>query len=494
MCAIKAIQDFSAYLCAVQELQSTYTSIDQRLFSHVHALAMPAPAEFLFNAALAEDMGLSSLIDSSHRAAILSGQKNWGHTQPFAQAYAGHQFGHFTILGDGRALVLGEWINPDGQRVDIQLKGAGPTPYSRRGDGLATVSAMLREYLISECMHGLGIPTTRSLAVVATGMPVYREEAKSGAVLTRIAKSHIRVGTFEYAAQLQDLDLLKRFTHYTIQRHYPQCLETEHPIESFLREVVRHQAELIVQWMRVGFVHGVMNTDNMSIAGETIDYGPCAFMNGFDWGTVFSSIDTQGRYAYGRQAPIAQWNLAVLASALLPVLHSDSERAVEIARECINTFVPIYEEAYVAMMRNKLGLLNPIEGDLLLIDELNAWMQQTHADFTLTFHALEDKSQRIQDIFYTAEFEAIARQLNLLKSVGHEDAKESVVRMQQHNPRFIPRNAWVEEALEKAVHDDHTLFNQLLEAGSQPYEQLHYLAHLYTAPEDQPHYKTFCGT
>lgn len=478
----------------MQELQSSYTAIDQRLFSHAKAVAMPDTAEVVFNSQLAAEMGLEVLSDITHRKALLSGQSAWGQTRPFAQAYAGHQFGHFTILGDGRALVLGEWLHPDGQRVDIQLKGSGPTPYSRRGDGMATLPAMLREYLISECMHGLGIATSRSLSVVKTGLPVYRETDMEGAVLARVAKSHIRVGTFEYVAQWNDTDFLKSFTNYTIERHYPQCQNAEHPIQAFLQAVVEAQAQLISEWMRVGFIHGVMNTDNMSIAGETIDYGPCAFMNGFDFGTVFSSIDTQGRYAFGRQAPIAQWNLAVLASALLPLLDADQDKAVQIAQSCINAFVTSYEQRYENMMRRKLGLPHAVEGDLIVLDELTRWMQQTHADYTQTFWALESKAQRHHDLYFTAEFETIAKELDRLKAVGNISDAVSLDMMNAANPRFIPRNAWVEDALKAAQSGDLQPLHRLIEAGQHPYRVLEHLPELYRLPEEQPHYRTFCGT
>ncbi|MEN9639161.1 MAG: hypothetical protein RLZZ262_1029 [Bacteroidota bacterium] len=493
-CSILIIPKNPNYLCSVQELQSTYTSIDSRLFSREKAIAMQNPTEVIFNGSLATQLGLTHLAEHPHRAAILSGQRPWGNSIPFAQAYAGHQFGHFTNLGDGRALLLGEWVTPQADRFDIQLKGSGPTRYSRRGDGLATLQAMLREYIISESMHGLGIPTSRSLSVVRTGLPVYRESEMQGAVLARVAKSHIRVGTFEYVAQLEDLELLRTFTHYTIERHYPDCLKNEHPVQAFLQSVVAAQASLVCEWMRVGFIHGVMNTDNMSVAGETIDYGPCAFMNGFDFGTVFSSIDTQGRYAFGRQAPIAQWNLAVLASALLPLLDQDHDKAVKLAQECINSFVPLYESLYENMMRRKLGIPKPIEGDLIIIDELTRWMQSTQADYTQTFWALESKSQRDHDLYFTAEFEKIARDLSELKRLHNIDEQESLEIMLAANPRFIPRNRWVEDALQAAQLCDYEPLHKILDAAKQPYLKLSHLPELYSLPEDQSNYRTFCGT
>ena len=477
------------------ELESTYTSLDARLFTFAHAAAMPENRSLLFNTKLAEDLGLSALEHHPERSSILSGQKKLDGSRPFAQAYAGHQFGHFTILGDGRALVLGEWRDPQGQRWDIQLKGSGPTAYSRRGDGLATTSAMLREYLISECMAGLGIATSRSLSVVDTGLPVFREFEHKGAVLARIAKSHIRVGTFEYVAQLHDIKALREFTDYVIARHYPEALDAVHPTMYFLQTVIAQQVDLIVQWMRVGFIHGVMNTDNMSIAGETIDYGPCAFMDAFDWGTVFSSIDRQGRYAFGRQAPIAQWNLACLASALLPLLHEDQEQAVRMAQECINGFVPLYEKAFADMMRQKLGFTKHVQGDLAFIDELTAWMQSHEADYTHTFLALESIDFRKTEIFMSPAFDALIQEHHKLLTLAGITAEESQACMRKVNPYFIPRNALVEQALLAAsTSNDYTLLHQLLTAGQQPYRMIPDQAEMYKAPEHRASYQTFCGT
>jgi serine/tyrosine/threonine adenylyltransferase len=477
------------------QLESTYTSLDARLFTFAQAAAMPENSILLYNSKLAANLGLSALEHDPACSALLSGQKKWEGSRPFAQAYAGHQFGHFTMLGDGRALVLGEWKDPQGQRYDIQLKGSGPTAYSRRGDGLATTSAMLREYLISECMAGLGISTSRSLAVVDTGLPVFREFEHRGAVLTRIAKSHIRVGTFEYVSQLQDPTLLRAFTDYVIARHCPEAMDAVHPTLYFLNTVIAKQVELIVQWMRVGFIHGVMNTDNMSIAGETIDYGPCAFMDSFDWGTVFSSIDRQGRYAYGRQAPIAQWNLACLASALLPLLHDDHDQAIKMAQECINGFVPLYEKTFADMMRQKLGFIQQIDGDLVFIDEMTAWMQSNEADFTQTFLAFESHAFRSNEIFRSTAFETLIEKRQQLLKLAGIPCEESLACMRKVNPYFIPRNELVERALTAAsTTNDYTLFNQLLSLGQQPYRMIPEQADIYKAPEHRAPHQTFCGT
>ena len=331
-------------------------------------------------------------LDGSEGAAIFAGNALPEGARPIAQAYAGHQFGHFTALGDGRAILLGEQITPSGDRVDIQLKGAGQTRFSRRGDGRAALGPMLREYIISEAMHALGIPTTRSLAVAKTGEPVYRETVLDGAVLTRVAASHIRVGTMQWAAAHDDQEAVRALADYTRARHYPELADSPEPHIALFDAILERQARLIARWQLVGFIHGVMNTDNMALSGETIDYGPCAFMDRYDPATVFSSIDHGGRYAYGNQPAIAQWNLARLAEAMLPLFDRDADRAVERATAALDRFPDLFEQHWLDGMRAKLGLFTQEEEDKALVDDLLAWMQQRSADFTNTFRALTTRA------------------------------------------------------------------------------------------------------
>ncbi len=358
-----------------------------------HAAAAPTPVRdphyVVFNPALAAAIGLDAAsLEGPAGAAIFAGNHLPEDARPLAQAYAGHQFGHFTVLGDGRAILLGEQTTPAGTRVDVQLKGAGQTPYSRRGDGRAALGPMLRELLISEAMHGLGIPTSRSLAVVSTGEPVYRERPLPGAVLTRIAASHLRVGTFEWAAVSRDPAALPALAAYTVQRHFPEVADAATPHLALFEAIVERQARLIAQWQLVGFIHGVMNTDNMALSGETLDYGPCAFMDVYDPETVFSSIDAAGRYAYGNQPPIAQWNLARLAEAMLPLFDADRTRAIELATAALERFVSRFEHHWLAGMRAKLGLTTEEPEDRALVEALLAWMRGAGADFTNTFRTL----------------------------------------------------------------------------------------------------------
>jgi uncharacterized protein YdiU (UPF0061 family) len=479
----------------MKAFQNTYAQIDSRLYQPAKAMTVEDPEGFLFNASLHSELQLLDEKDIHQRDRLLTGQLSFADQQPIALAYAGHQFGHFTMLGDGRALLLGEWPLPHGGLVDIQLKGSGPTPYARRGDGLATISAMCREYLMSECMHYLGIPTTRSLAVTKTRQGVQRETVHEGAMLTRVASSHLRVGTFEYIAQLQDLQLLKNVTDYTIRRHYPDCLKAAQPALAFLKSVIEKQAMLVVDWMRVGFIHGVMNTDNMSLAGETIDYGPCAFMNSYDRGAVFSSIDTQGRYAFGRQAPIAQWNLACLASSLLPLLDTDEAKAIELAQEAISAFVPIFERSYDAMLRRKLGLSQPIDGDAALLAELEAWMQEQRADYTATFWALEHKSMRKHDLFFTAPFEKIYKEVEKLRQNSHESISQIAHTIRRSNPYFIPRNHLVENALTEIRGEGKSyMLQRLMTACQNAYTLQDEFYDLMEIPNEDHTYQTFCGT
>ena len=361
--------------------QNTYTSLPPHFFQRALPTPVRAPGMVFFNSSLAESLGFSP--DPTVPATLapyFAGNSIFNGSEPIAQAYAGHQFAHFTMLGDGRAILLGEHLTPQGERFDVQLKGSGPTPYSRRGDGRAALGPMLRELIISEAMHALGIPTTRSLAVVSTGEPVFRENTLQGAILTRIARSHIRVGTFQFATATPREDGLKRLADYTIDRHYPECTDPTSRYRDFLNAVIDRQAKLVSQWMMSGFIHGVMNTDNMSICGETIDYGPCAFMDQYHPDTVFSSIDHHGRYAYGNQPVIAQWNLARFSETLLPLLSEDRGAALTIAKEAIDRFPALFLGYWLQGMRSKLGLETENPSDLDLSNRLLSLMLKHEAD------------------------------------------------------------------------------------------------------------------
>ncbi|MCC5814836.1 MAG: YdiU family protein, partial [Leptospira sp.] len=428
--------------------------------------------------------------------------------QPRALAYAGHQFGHFTMLGDGRAILLGEYSKLDGTTVDVQLKGSGRTPFSRGGDGRATLSSMVREFLISEAMHFLGIPTTRSLAVVFTGEGVAREEMNPGAILTRVARSHIRVGTFEYIYQYQSPGEVKIFTDYVIDRLYPDCRDSVNPALALLDAIIQGQVKLIVDWLRVGFIHGVMNTDNMSISCETIDYGPCAFMNSYDPLTVFSSIDRNGRYAFENQVPIAHWNLSCLANSLLPAIHEDLTQAIELAKNSLNQFVDIFQKEKNTMLGNKIGILDPAPENLLLVNELFEWMKEQKVDYTNTFLYLESQlnnkdshtSQESMDVSWNKIYsdEHFIRWLEKWKQRRSElglQNSDCISIMQKTNPSIIPRNHIVEEALENANQNDWNAVENLWKMIRSPYENRFPNTLYHFPPEDgDGNYKTFCGT
>ncbi len=475
---------------------NSYARLPQRLFAQARPAYASAPRVMLLNTGLADALGLSlGALSPDGAAALFSGQAIPAGAQPIAQAYAGHQFGGFTMLGDGRAILLGEHLAPDGSRVDIQFKGSGQTPYSRRGDGRAALGPMLREFVISEAMHALGIPTTRSLAVVATGDPVYREERLKGAVLTRVAASHLRVGTFEFLAAHGDHVALRALADYTIKRHYPAAANAANPYLAFYQAVLERQMALIVQWQLVGFVHGVMNTDNMSIAGETIDYGPCAFMDRYDPGAVFSSIDAYGRYAYDQQPLIAQWNLARFADALLPLLDPVPDKAIELATEVLSSAGARFDAHWLAGMRAKLGLSNAMPGDDELARELFMWMHTAAADFTNTFRALATGDAALlapaSDQRFAA-WHARWRGRIAAEGVSLETAQQ---RMRAASPVIIPRNQRVEETLAAAEQDDMTVMHRLLEALATPYDDRpRDAAYLSPAPEDSERYRTFCGT
>jgi len=478
------------------QFDNTYARLPDVLFAPATPARVRGPRVSVLNHALADELGLSlGSLSPEDAAALFAGQELPAGSQPIAQAYAGHQFGGFTMLGDGRAILLGEHRTPNGRLVDIQFKGGGQTAFSRRGDGRAALGPMLREYVISEAMAALGIPTTRSLAVVATGETVYRTSPLKGAVLTRVAASHIRVGTFEYLAARGDEPNLRILADYAIGRHYPELAEATEKYLAFFRAVMDRQASLIAQWQLVGFIHGVMNTDNMAISGESIDYGPCAFMNVYDPDTVFSSIDHAGRYAYGNQPSIAQWNLARFAETLLPLLDPNQEKAVALAMEALGEYPALFEGYWLAGMRRKLGLLTAQEGDLELVRSLLDWMQKNQADFTNTFRNLSSEALPESDRYQDKVFQDWhARWQHRLSSEGRPDAS-AYEAMRAVNPTVIPRNHRVEEALSAAEeHDDLTVLHRLLAALASAYEATPSSAPYQEPPAEEGRYRTFCGT
>ncbi len=479
-------------------LENSYHQLPDRLFTRENPLPVRYAGLTLFNDAVAADLGLDAGQLREHGAAIFAGNELPPGADPLAQAYAGHQFGHFTNLGDGRAILLGEQLTPGGNRFDIQLKGSGRTRYSRGGDGRAVLGPMLREYVISEGMHALGIPTTRSLAVAATGESVLRSTPLPGAVLTRVAASHIRVGTFQYAAALGDRELLGALLDYTIARHDPDLAEADEPPLAFLEAAVERQASLVARWMLVGFVHGVMNTDNMTVSGETIDYGPCAFIDAYHPDTVFSSIDHAGRYAYANQPTIAQWNLARLAESLLPLLAGEQDQAIEKLVAVLETFPRRYARYHLAGARAKLGLTTADDGDAELFADLLTAMQQAEADFTGSFvdlaRLLESGPQPASLLAATGFSGWLDRwQRRLAQEPGSR--ADAAARMRRVNPVIIPRNLRVEEALAAAESGDLAAVSQLLGVITRPFEE---------TPENEPYrdggppggpaYCTFCGT
>jgi serine/tyrosine/threonine adenylyltransferase len=467
---------------------TTYTSLPEELYSYCGAAMVAKPSIAMYNKDLANTLEIKKMHEDD-LPMLLSGNKLIPDCKPFAQAYSGHQFGHFAMLGDGRALLLGEHVCQN-KRYDVQLKGSGPTPYSRRGDGRATLSAMLREYIISEAMHYLKIPTTRSLAVVISGQPVMRENAQVGAILTRIAQSHIRVGTFEYAATLENKNVLQQLTAYTLQRHYTTDNKNKNAALCLLENVIEQQASLISKWMNVGFIHGVMNTDNMSIAGETIDYGPCAFMNQYNINTVYSSIDTQSRYAYGNQPYIAQWNIMCLANALLPLLHEQQNKAIEIAQEVLNSFATIYTETWQKVLVNKIGLDTINDATINMAQQLLNIMQDANMDYTNTFYFLSKNELPI-----IPEYKInIQLQAWYNKWIQIVDMPNAIKIMQSTNPCIIPRNNLVEEALNLAsTENDFSKIHNLLNTLKEPYNYTKHTAEP-TSYTDELTYKTYCNT
>ena len=476
---------------------NSYTRLPELLFDRTPPVPVQRPAILAFNEPLAADLGMDAGILRAAGAAVFVGNELPPGADPIAQAYAGHQFGHFSNLGAGRAILLGEHLTPDGRRVDLQLKGGGRTRYSRGGDGRAAEGPMLREYIISEAMHALGIPTTRSLAVASTGEWVRRETPLPGAVLTRVAASHIRVGTFQYAAAVGEPGLLQPLLDHAIGRHAPEVKSADDPAVAFLDHVVEQQASLVAKWMHVGFVHGVMNTDNMAVSGETIDYGPCAFLDAYDPAAVFSSIDQHGRYAYGNQPSIAHWNLVRFAETLLAVVRGDEETSIAAVRGVLETFPTRYERHYLAGARAKLGLTVEEEGDRRLFDDLLGLLAATAGDFTTTFAGLAAIAEAGATPVNGADAafrEWCGRWLARLtrEPCGRAGA---IAVLRRSNPVVIPRNHRVEEALAAAAAGDFTVLERLLAvlrdpyvatAANEPYRN--------GPPSGCGPYRTFCGT
>jgi len=497
-----------AYLMAMTvhfPFQNTYAALPANFFARVAPTPVASPRLIKLNRPLAVQLGLDpDLLESPDGTEILAGKALPAGADPIAMAYAGHQFGQFVPqLGDGRAILLGEVIDTDGVRRDIQLKGSGPTPFSRRGDGRAALGPVLREYIVSEAMHALGIPTTRSLAAVITGERVMRETALPGAVLTRVASSHIRVGTFQYFAARCDTEAVRRLADHVIARHYPDLADAKRPYHALLAAVTARQAELVARWLLVGFIHGVMNTDNTSISGETIDYGPCAFLDQYDPATVFSSIDELGRYAYANQPRIALWNLTRLAECLVPLFSDDQETAIAEAQDVLGAFGDTFNDAYKAGLRNKLGLFTEREDDQVLAQALLDAMAKGNADFTLTFRRLSDAASdgtfdhEVRQLFEEpAGFDEWAAQWRQRISGEPQSPAERQAAMRSVNPAFIPRNHRVEAVIQAAVtNGDYAPFEELLTVLAKPYQDQPAFA-AYTEPPE-PHERvcqTFCGT
>jgi len=477
-------------------LENSYIDLPEHFFTRTKPTHVSEPQLLLFNNDLAKSLGIDLPADDKKMLAqLFSGNTIPDDVIPIAQAYAGHQFGHFSILGDGRAHLIGEQITPDDKRFDIQLKGSGQTPYSRNGDGRAALAPMLREYLISEAMHALNITTTRSLALVSTGESVIRSSILDGAILTRVASSHLRVGTFEYANATKGIEGLKPLADYAIARHYPELTHQENPYFGFLKAVIERQAKLVAAWMHIGFIHGVMNTDNMTISGETIDYGPCAFMDIFSMGAVFSSIDSHGRYNYGSQAHAAQWNLARLADSLLPILHKDTEKAVKLAEVAIESYSATFNHAWIKGMRCKLGLFGEEVDDLLLAQNLLGWMEASKSDYTITFRDLAQENGPVNKAYNSPVFQKWHMQWKARLKRNSKPLKASFCMMRDSNPAIIPSNFYVEEVLTAAEGGDLKPFLALLEALKNPFEEtLSNKAYRNPTIKPNPNYQTFCGT
>jgi len=485
--------------------QNSYAALPANFFARVSPTPVDAPRLIKLNRPLAVHLGLDpDLLETVEGVEILAGKCVPEGADPIAMAYAGHQFGNFVPqLGDGRAILLGEVIDRDGNRRDIQLKGSGRTPFSRRGDGRAALGPVLREYVVSEAMHALGIPTTRSLAAIVTGEPVMRETALPGAVLTRVASSHVRIGTFQYFAVRHDIAALRQLADHVINRHYPDFAGTARPYHALLAGMVARQADLVARWLLVGFIHGVMNTDNMSLSGETIDYGPCAFLDNYDPSQVFSSIDVMGRYSYGNQPRVALWNLTRLAECLLPLFDEEQDKAIEQAQEILSAFPDQFSTAYQAGLRRKVGLFTVQEGDDGLIADLFDAMAKNATDFTLTFRRLAEAAgdasanARVRKLFAEpAAFDDWEGRWRQRVNAEPQTPAERQAAMCSVNPAFIPRNHRVEAVIQAAMNqDDYAPFEELLKVLAKPYEDQPEFAAYEDAPlpHERVHW-TFCGT
>ena len=474
---------------------NTYYKLSNIFKEDIKPIPVKKPELVLLNKTLAENLNLNfSNLDNQELSELFSGNSLPKGSNSIAQAYAGHQFGHFTMLGDGRAVLIGEHLSKDNKRYDIQFKGSGKTAFSRNGDGRAALGPMLREYIISEAMNGLGIPTTRSLAVVKTGEDVIRETSLPGAILTRIASSHIRVGTFQYIAARQKKDEIEVLLNYVIDRHYPDIKNSKNKATELLSIVLEKQINLVVNWMRVGFIHGVMNTDNMSISGETIDYGPCAFMDTYDPKTVFSSIDQMGRYAYFNQPVITKWNLSRFAECLIPLIDKNQEKAIELATEIINSFEKKYEEKWLNMMRDKLGLFGMDEKDKFLILDLLTWMHQKKIDYTNIFCHLMNENIKEDKDYEDEDFKNWKKRWNERLKTNNNTPEKSLKLMRSANPIVIPRNHKVEEALEAAEKNNFKPITRLVEILKDPYSQQKNIINYQIPSNSEKKYQTFCGT
>ena len=474
---------------------NTYYRLSDIFKEDIKPIPVKKPELVLINKTLAENLNLNfSNLDNQELSELFSGNSLPKGSNSIAQAYAGHQFGHFTMLGDGRAVLIGEHLSKDNKRYDIQFKGSGKTAFSRNGDGRAALGPMLREYVISEAMNGLGIPTTRSLAVVKTGEDVIRETSLPGAILTRIASSHIRVGTFQYIAARQKKDEIEVLLNYVIDRHYPDIKNSKNKAAELLSIVLEKQINLVVNWMRVGFIHGVMNTDNMSISGETIDYGPCAFMDTYDPKTVFSSIDQMGRYAYFNQPVITKWNLSRFAECLIPLIDKNQEKAIELATEIINSFEKKYEEKWLNMMRDKLGLFGMDEKDKFLILDLLTWMHQKKIDYTNIFCHLMNENIKEDKDYEDEDFKNWKKRWNERLKTNNNTPEKSLKLMRSANPIVIPRNHKVEEALEAAEKNNFKPITRLVEILKDPYSQQKNIINYQIPSNSEKKYQTFCGT
>ena len=474
---------------------NTYSKLPDPFKEEIGPVPVKDPKLIILNKDLSKELNLDfSNLDDKKISELFSGNSLPQGSNSIAQAYAGHQFGHFTMLGDGRAVLIGEHLSKKNDRYDIQFKGSGKTAFSRNGDGRAALGPMLREYLISEAMYNLGIPTTRSLAVVKTGEDVIRETALHGAILTRIALSHIRVGTFQYIAAREKKDELEILLDYVIKRHYPNIQNSKNKPLDLLKVVMERQIDLVVDWMRVGFIHGVMNTDNMSISGETIDYGPCAFMDTYDPKTVFSSIDQMGRYAYCNQPVITKWNLSRFAECLIPLIDKDQNKSIELATEVINSFEKKYEEKWLNMMRNKLGLFGVDEKDKYLILDLLTWMHQEKMDYTNTFCYLMNFEIANKENFKKDDFESWKKRWQERLKVNNNNPEKYMKLMRSVNPLVIPRNHKVEEVLNEANNGNIKTFSEFLEILSKPYLEQKNIINYQVPSSSNEKYQTFCGT